>query len=379
MSNNKDIQDLIDAYLKGELRGQELVDFEKSITENPALKVEIEKTKAVNKLVIQHRLLDVKKIAQLEEAKLKGSKNTLLKGIIGGLIGISILGAGTLYFQKEANDEKLPSSNKKDKSTENFITSVEEKSKPTNLPKDTLPEVNNKKTKKAEALVKEVDKSSTKDTSTHSEQKTIDKTSSDKITVDSTIIKEETEKDKSVKTEVKNTSEVPQVTIKPCDTTTITIKSTSIATCKGKEEGEIVINGISGGKAPYQKTLLSFSGEEVYSYANLKSGKYTLSIKDRNSCTTDVSVVIKEKNCPINDHFNPSMGQVWEIPSSEKNGKITIFTRNGSVVYEQQLYADEPSTWDGYGNNGSMPAGYYIFVIEYRDGDQLKGSITISE
>lgn len=368
MSNSPDIQDRIDAYLTGKLQGKELVDFEKSISENPVLKHDIQKAKAVQNLVIQHRLLDVKALAKQEEAKLKNGNKTLLKGLIGGLVGLSILGAGLVYFQEE--EKKSTTTTPIEQLIEKEKPSIEiSKEKPINTEKEAI-QAAPEETKINVLLEEKIKKQDSSTIPVQTEVNDSDTTSAQKITESKT---------KDVASKAVNTSSATKKQIDPCETQKITANLQTLPTCTNKHQGEIIVTGIAGGEKPYQQQLKNSSGDELFSYTELKAGTYFLTIIDNKGCTTDFTTKILEKSCPIDDHFNPSIGQVWEIPTSEENGKITIYTRSGTPVYEKQLLAKEISTWDGAGNSGSLPAAYYIFVIEYNNGSRTKGSITISK
>ncbi|WP_170299093.1 gliding motility-associated C-terminal domain-containing protein [Larkinella terrae] len=55
--------------------------------------------------------------------------------------------------------------------------------------------------------------------------------------------------------------------------------------------------------------------------------------------------------------------------------EITIFDRNGTVIYEVKNYQND---WDGRDNNKNLPTGTYFYSIRLSDGRKFTRSFTLS-
>lgn len=64
--------------------------------------------------------------------------------------------------------------------------------------------------------------------------------------------------------------------------------------CFGDTDGSIQINGVVGGTAPFNYTLVSSSGSTTNQYTGLNAGNYTLSLLDGNGCELDSTITIGE-------------------------------------------------------------------------------------
>lgn len=110
---------------------------------------------------------------------------------------------------------------------------------------------------------------------------------------------------------------------------------------------------------------------------------YTLTVTDMNGCSdTDAVLVtfLKDYNVVISnlitangDGYNDN----WNIQNIEyyPQNKVTIYNRNGMLVYEQEAYNN---SWNGTFNGAQLPDGTYYYVLEFTDtGDIIKGAVTI--
>ncbi|MBL7826952.1 MAG: hypothetical protein JNJ57_10005, partial [Saprospiraceae bacterium] len=64
--------------------------------------------------------------------------------------------------------------------------------------------------------------------------------------------------------------------------------------CFGDVDGSITINGVNGGTAPFNFTLVSSNGTATNQYTGLSAGEYTLSLLDANGCELDTTIQIGE-------------------------------------------------------------------------------------
>ncbi len=104
-------------------------------------------------------------------------------------------------------------------------------------------------------------------------------------------------------------------------------------------------------------------------------------------CSGEGSITIEVFNDPNkisvfpDKFFTPngdSKNDVWEIGNIQEyqEWKVSVFNRQGNVVYEQLSY---DNTWDGTDNGKTLPEGTYYFVIRHKDSstNAFTGSVTI--
>ncbi len=110
---------------------------------------------------------------------------------------------------------------------------------------------------------------------------------------------------------------------------------------------------------------------------------YTLTVTSINGCTdTDAVVVtfVKDYNVVISNLITANgdgYNDVWNIQNIEyyPNNKVTIYNRNGMVVFSQENYNN---SWNGTFNNNQLPDGTYYYVLKFNDtGDTVKGAVTL--
>jgi hypothetical protein len=165
----------------------------------------------------------------------------------------------------------------------------------------------------------------------------------------------------------------------PCSQSNIQAEFNTQGTCFNKQEGEIHILKITGGKGPYITEVINNDNSTI-DRTHLKHGTYILKITDQNNCTKIYeSIVIESINCKEEYVFNPSIGETWNMPVYSSNGQIQIVSKNGTVLYKNTLLANEEYTWNGVTQTGNIEYGLHSFIIQYKDGYTLNGTITIVE
>ena len=146
--------------------------------------------------------------------------------------------------------------------------------------------------------------------------------------------------------------------------------------CIGEANGGISFSDkpFSGGQSPYTVYYKNKAGE---TFKNLYAGYYNFTIKDKNSCTTDIEVEVPEKLCPKTSH---TLNLAFEstIKLYESVGVMTtlkVYNKNGELVYE--ISSVDEIKWDGTNNNGiAQPTGLYYYTITTAT-KTIKGEITI--
>lgn len=370
MSYPKDIYNNLDAFLKGNLQGAELQEFEAAMLHDPELAEKVENARFLQKLVFKNRLLTIKDLAKQEEARLVNKNQYIKKGMIGGaLFTLILVTIGIIQYNKKENTAAKLSIETPGKEQEVGVSSAIGKS---NFEKKSNPELPNANSENSKMLI-------SNDTGMPPSQsyKAIVDTTLPKIPVDNASIKPEISKSEDSKDLTGSDTKVKDDNTQPCGLVQLKAKISITPTCIGRTNGAIEAINISGGDRPYTQNLF-LNGREVYSNSGLKAGNYELVITDNKNCQQRFTAQVSEINCPINDYFNPSFGEVWNIPVTDKAGKLTIYTKSGTPIYQMDLKRNTAATWNGIDKYERLEAGYFIFVIEFEDGEVLKGSVTIT-
>jgi gliding motility-associated-like protein len=87
----------------------------------------------------------------------------------------------------------------------------------------------------------------------------------------------------------------------------------------------------------------------------------------------DYNVQISNVVTPNGDGYNDTwyIGNILNYPENE----VTIFNRNGQVLYTKSQYANE---WDATYNGNKLPDGTYFYVLKFTDSNiSFKGDINI--
>jgi len=109
--------------------------------------------------------------------------------------------------------------------------------------------------------------------------------------------------------------------------------------------------------------------------------KYKLTVTSVDGCNAEGEVTVKViPNIKIPNTFTPNgdgVNDLWSIKylNDYINSSVTVYNRNGSIVFYSKGY---PKPWDGTFNGNALPAGVYFYVIDLKDGSQIRsGDVTI--
>ena len=344
----------IEDYLNGSLSDSEKTIFEKELVENAALKKQLDLSQLTNQLVFENRLLNIKELAQATHQNETSKRNSGKIALISSAVILLSLG---FYIGLNKPEQKSVLVSEQD--TKTIITISE--STPERIEKQDLTSTENKKTevKKVETDIKEpiVELEEPKQ-------------------MDNSFIHEPkpTEKQAIEKNEAKSQIKTENV----CAHIKIEASHFIQNTCLGEKSGEIVFSKIKGGMAPYTIKLFNKENIELERKDNLAVGTYHAEIIDALNCSTKYhDFVVKEKTCPKEYHFNPFVGETWEIPTHSSSGTISIFDKSGNVYFRKELNANALENWSGQSADGKLETGYYLFTISYTDGTTSNGSISI--
>ena len=118
-----------------------------------------------------------------------------------------------------------------------------------------------------------------------------------------------------------------QTATKDCTGLTATIAETVNVACSGSANGSLTVSATRG-LAPYMYSLDGTTFQEAATFNLLDSGKYLITVKDANECTTTVETNI----------FAPAVllvsGQVSHSTRSAESGSVTLSVSGGTAPYQ---------------------------------------------
>jgi hypothetical protein len=357
--------ELIDKYLNGQLHGKALEDFNREL-ENPEFALDVEAQSAVNTIIIENKLTEIsakiKRDLSKKDSVLNWKTAVIAAFCLTALIGYLIMNKSDL--QKATGHKILQHT---PDSTQISAPRVVNNGSSQNNQKA----IQNKVIQGKEILP---DKSQTfiatqqqKNADTSSIEKKV--TPVIRFTPEITLPKKEF-------------SEKAISKVDSCKDVKITAETTIKNACEKEANGMItVINKkIHGGKAPFQFSLNDDSFTALSQFQNLAEGNYSLKIKDANGCMSSISVKVGSQKCQQFKRysFNP-LSETWKFPiNPDDNGTITIYDKNGVVLYTSKIGSGHPLDWDGKAMNGSdTGSGSYFFSLELQSGMSEQGYISI--
>lgn len=359
------IFDLIERYLNNELNEGERIDFEKQLSENEQLRLEVEKHQIANVAIIESDLSAIREKLKTHH-KPTPTKNNTLRNIGLGVVGMSLLG-GVLILNSQQETQTTQKPVLKDA----VVTTPTIQDTTTVLSIDSIvsPQVQQiESTPKNKPFIKTED--STIDSAHTIEQPKTKPDSSSSVSTNN----------KSNDTKEKHT---PEPKTDPCLTTSINVSVKTTPACDDFSKMGTLIPTVSGGLKPY---LFMLNNEliQLHEMNDLSEGVHELYIIDKNKCQSEVKEVeITSIDCSLNepfvDAFSPSKGQTWKAPvNNDIDANLIIYNQAQVIVKEEQIYSGDAFEWEGTNlNNNTLPSGTYIIKIQYDDGTIRIGTVEI--
>jgi len=133
----------------------------------------------------------------------------------------------------------------------------------------------------------------------------------------------------------------------------------------------IVVYLSSSSLGDYEYSLDGINYQDSNTISGLKSGDYTVYVRDKNGCgivTQEVFILNYPKYFTPNGDGNHD---TWSVKFSEKESTLVtkIFDRYGKFI--KQLNA--MSSWDGTYNGNNLPSSDYWFIVTRANGKIYKG------
>ena len=343
----------IDEFLKGNLKGNELTNFQQKMESDKEFSETVRVQKVVNEMILTKHLAGLKGKMQQD---LKGKNFTLTTKIwkFGAFLGLFLVASVTVWTLNDKSEptevvvgENKASVKTEQKATEPILKNPEKAE--IQKVKSELPKTTNvvKETSKPLILTPEVKK---------------------EIAPEPVLVKKQTEA---------KTIEQPENTQRfDCSIKKWKISVETSSTCSGKKEGAILI---------FDREKHEYSIDEGQHFATKKEyntlaqGTYHLIAKDADGCEYKTTVEVKSKTCKIMDEivFNPTLGN-WIVPSKDNSDvEVTILDKSGQLVWKKG-FSFQQSEWDGKNNQGQLvEIGLYGFRIQYSNGDSKEGYISV--
>lgn len=172
--------------------------------------------------------------------------------------------------------------------------------------------------------------------------------------------------------------------VNPCKAAKLNAQYTFINPCTGTENGTIVFEQATGGKAPYLYGISGKGFQKTATFEGLAKGNYELLIEDANGCKSEVlaRVTLIDINCGDGEAqsnvFNPAH-EVWELANLKSlAGSVEVYNSRGILVYRSNFGKFENIKWDGSSMQGEATApGVYIYKVQYENSNVQQGSVTV--
>ncbi len=368
-SSDENIYEAIELYLSGALPENERLLFEEQLLSDSDLQQKVEVCKTAKDLILLNKLKGLKSIMTEEQTK-ADQANPFNKGWTF-LVLLAVIGSGSYLLLNSNSSSEIVKS---------------EKTKNNTVSTDSTP---NKQESESEIKIKHIEQLPKVTLRTNINSENQINANKNNITANTHVSDNGQEiplNEHPLKSEItaNTTTESINDFVAPpankCEGIVISAQLIVQEPCSGSNNGLIEIKGFKGGTSPYKTTLNGLRSEEENVFRDLNQGTYRAEVTDYNGCKHQFNpLILKGKICKLDYDFNPGRGEEWLGPLVMQESKLTIIDKTGNLIYSKQLANGEQSTWSGYSESGKLESGYFIYIIENKDGNVAKGSITVTE
>ena len=386
MRQEIDKYELIEKYLNGQLSSDEVLAFEKQMSEDNSLSDETARQQELKSFIDDASMLSLKENLQKIHQKHNTKPNPLNgKKWLWGIPIIIILGTAILLLKPEQNNAKSEQDNNNKKENPNNEHIEEGQVKISIANHSIEKEIIQPKEERSIHPQMQNQPIPLETMGSDSAQQ-----QEDEIKLPAALLASDIE---SIEPEDKMDNTVLEELVKPnpdhikpepfdCNNIIIEASVKTEKSCEDKPTGKLFIvpNSIEGGSPPYSVSIKDKAEyNKQLSFNNLYANYYSVYIKDKNNCISHLgNYYIEEVNCNYEAVFAPEKGEIWEIPEQEFPAQLKIFSKTGQIVYMASLEPGIKHEWSGRTKDGSeLPMGAYPFIIEPENQKPFWGTITL--
>ena len=381
----KDIErcELIERYLKNQMSGSELHDFENLLKTDKGLFDEVQQQKLVHQYINESSFINLK--SEIRTIHQKHSEIGLTRpglnflwilpaGILITVLIVFIIKNGTVNNEVEtalmiSDTNQLEvdlSGDTTNKSLHSITTEIAKPEKNTTNIKDS------NKTTPSFVTLKKVTDTLIKTANTKEANQILEEIK-DTLNKNIGTVKNEEEENIALEKPFRLTTN--------CSGINVTAEVLVEESCTEKPTGILHIekSSITGGESPYLFAIDSgfFKNENIFE--GLSSDYYFVFIKDKNNCVSKLGAFfIDEDDCRAEYKFAPLKGEMWPVPSQNSLAVLKIFNKTGKMVFTNELVPNIQYEWDGRSISGAeLPMGIYLFEIKSEKQILSWGNVTI--
>jgi len=158
----------------------------------------------------------------------------------------------------------------------------------------------------------------------------------------------------------------------PASAVSGSISAQTNVSCFGGNNGAVTVAG-AGGVGPYQYSLDGGAFQASGTFGTLTAKTYTVTVKDVNSCTKDVTVTITE---PASGVGGSITSQTNVLCFGDNSGSVTVAGIGGTAPYQYSLNG---GVYQVSGTFGTLTSGPYTVTVKDAGGCTFPVAVTITQ
>ena len=369
MKSDLTIEELANGYNQGSLSPSDLAVAEWKLANDTSFAEAVEMDALVNEVVVGNALANVRDQMASDLSNIEQVRKTKIK--LGVTLGLLLVGLGLVVTFWNSEEKTTQANQTNNETTKPLIqattNSITKPIKPTIEAETVTPIATPQKTKTTVTVKESVDKIKPQNI-----EDTVNIVQDSKPVSTNKKAIAAVQKNKPI-IEVNNHKELI------CN---MKFDYKSRPSCYGKDDGtiQVLLSTVSNAEQPFLFSIeelgLKSTGGSFY---ELKAGEHIVTLQDSKGCTSQRSVIIKEKDClPESISFNPNYGEVAVLnPNNNDNTHLQVFSRAGVLIFENNFEPEVKITWNGKSIDGNVVnAGTYVGILINSKGE--KSTIQLS-
>ncbi|SDC78667.1 T9SS type B sorting domain-containing protein [Williamwhitmania taraxaci] len=168
------------------------------------------------------------------------------------------------------------------------------------------------------------------------------------------------------------TFNVPVNITQPASAVSVSTSSQVNVSCFGGNNGSVTVAG-AGGTVPYEYSLNGGAYQVSGTFGTLIAGLYTVTVRDANSCTSNVAVTITQPASALSGSIS---AQINVLCKGNNTGSVTVAGAGGTAPYQYSLNG---GAFQGSGTFGTLTAGAYTVTVRDVKTCTQDVAVTITE